>query len=207
MRKAFTVIEIVIVVVIVGILSVLAIQAMYRPDHLSLAQEELILRLRYTQHLAVMVDKFDSNDTEWKTKRWRFHCDNGSLKCSVFAPSAALGVKASVPNLKSDFAIDPQTRNYLTGGYGAVSETDERAMPELALRNFREIEDISLSGCGTGADLMIVFDEIGRPYAPDGANPPKLLASPCVITLTHQEDKENAKVCIQPETGRVHNDC
>jgi hypothetical protein len=115
-------------------------------------------------------------------------------------------VKADTPNSPSDFAIDPQTRNYLTGGYGAVSETDERAMPELALGSFRDIKDISLSGCGTGADLIIVFDEIGRPYAPDGANPPKLLTSPCVITLEHIEE-ESAKVCIQPETGRVHNDC
>ena len=156
-----------------------------------------------------MDDKFEPDNGDWERKRWRFDCHVGDISCSVYAPSDDT---TAFPAEVEDFALDPMTRNYLTGGYGAIiGATHERATPELSLGVARQIQNMVFTNCGTIEEgrSIIFFDEIGRPYALNGSYPtnsPKLLGARCEITLTHI-DGESAKVCVEPETGRVHDGC
>ncbi|EAJ5693991.1 prepilin-type N-terminal cleavage/methylation domain-containing protein [Campylobacter fetus] len=73
MKKAFTLIEIIIVLVIVGIMASFTIPKLNRND-LRLAADQIVSHIRYTQHLAIIDDKFDTKDTKdtnWYKGRWQ----------------------------------------------------------------------------------------------------------------------------------------
>ena len=58
MKKAFTMLELVLVIVIVGILSFALVNGWER-NTLREAADQLVNHIRYTQHLAMQEDKFD----------------------------------------------------------------------------------------------------------------------------------------------------
>ena len=60
MKKAFTMLELVFVIVIVGILSIVAASSFQR-NTLREAADQVVSHIRYTQHLAMMDDKFVPN--------------------------------------------------------------------------------------------------------------------------------------------------
>ena len=64
MKKAFTMLELVFVIVIIGILAVVAMPSFQR-DTLQEAGNQIISHIRYTQHLAMMDDKFNPADATW----------------------------------------------------------------------------------------------------------------------------------------------
>ena len=77
MKKAFTMLELIFVIVIVGILSFIAASSFQR-NTLREAADQLVSHIRYTQHLAMMDDKFKSNGANaqnWFRENWqiRFH--------------------------------------------------------------------------------------------------------------------------------------
>ena len=74
MKKAFTMIELVIAIVIIGILSTIAIQKLHT-NTLTSAAKSVINDLRYLQYLALNNDAYDGSKT-YASKRWQFkkHC-------------------------------------------------------------------------------------------------------------------------------------
>jgi prepilin-type N-terminal cleavage/methylation domain-containing protein len=204
MRRAFTFIEIIAVVVIVGILTAIVISS-FKEDKIGLAKEEMILRLRYAQHLAVMDDKFNPEQGLWDRRRWRFNCNN-ARSCAVFAPSNPGGALVS-----SDFAVDPQDRTLLTGDCRGLTDcSDANTTQRLALGLRWGISNIATTNIATngncgGGDLTIIFDEIGRPYIINGGAP-ALLSETCKITITNPEEGQES-FCVEPETGFVRDNC
>ena len=77
MKKAFTMLELIFVIVIVGILSFIAASSFQR-NTLREAADQLVSHIRYTQHLAMMDDKFDPNDNDWYLGRWQIVFANNS---------------------------------------------------------------------------------------------------------------------------------
>lgn len=65
MKKAFTLLEIIFVVLVIGIISVVLV-----PKFNSIIVSEkvikLIAKIRYTQHLAIIDNKYDTSDENWK---------------------------------------------------------------------------------------------------------------------------------------------
>ena len=70
MLNAFTLIELVFVIVVVGVLAA-AIIPRIQTNPVKEAAIQLLSHIRYTQHLAMVDDKYNSNDSAWFKKDGR----------------------------------------------------------------------------------------------------------------------------------------
>lgn len=70
MRKAFTMLELVFVIVVIGILAA-AIIPSTRTNPAQEAAIQLLSHIRYTQHLAMIDDKYDAANPTWFQERWQ----------------------------------------------------------------------------------------------------------------------------------------
>ena len=70
MKKAFTLLELVFVLVVIGILAAFMIPST-RTNPAVDAAIQLESHIRYTQHLAMIDDKFDANNTRWYRNLWK----------------------------------------------------------------------------------------------------------------------------------------
>ena len=68
MKKAFTMLELVVVIVVIGIIAVAALPRI-NDDHIAEAADQVMSHIRYTQHLAMQDSKVGDGD-EWYKKRW-----------------------------------------------------------------------------------------------------------------------------------------
>jgi hypothetical protein len=202
--------EAVIVVMIVGILAMIAVATSYEPDRLALARDQIIRHLRYAQHLAVMDDKFDPDDSNWTAKKWRVRFSSHGNPIYVGGKPngwsySVFSDKEPKPNNApaiSEMAVDPLTKKRLSGGFNSSLKSDDpRATPEMALWYWK-VENIVFSNCLQ----TIGFDEIGRPYNMHNNSASvtivDAITTTCKITLEN-ENKEKASLCVYPETGRV----
>ena len=85
-RFAFTLLELVFVIIVIGILAVLAMPD-FKSNQLQQAAEQVANHIRYTQHLAMIDDKFDPNDPTWWRERWqiRFRLLMGEYGYVIFS--------------------------------------------------------------------------------------------------------------------------
>jgi len=225
MKKAFSMLELVFVLVVIGILAAVIIPST-RTNPLQEAATQVVSDIRYTQHLAMMDDKFDSTDTNWYKERWsiRFKQD---LVYSLLSPA---GLYSNVwaytiygdtshdgnPNL-SEIAKNPLNNSqYLSGGYNNILHVDdEKSMKKMRLGTSYGINEVSFSGGCRSNVLYIYFDHLGRPfnsmnttaaYESASAGWHKLLTSACKISLcegscTGTSSDTEIVISIHPETG------
>ncbi|MEA3523682.1 MAG: type II secretion system protein [Campylobacterota bacterium] len=190
-RFAFTMIELVFAIVVIGILSAVFIPRMDR-DSLSEAAIQLASHIRYTQHLAMVDDKYMPNPDMssqansasriqearyWYLGRWqlRFSTANSSQSYMVMSDSTISNYdgnpNASVNFSYSEVARDPLDNNkYLIGTTFSSfdNDSDEHINDNLDLKDKYGIEAISISGGASGSTARrIIFDHLGRPYRGD----------------------------------------
>jgi len=223
MKKAFTLLELIFVIVVIGILAGTIIPNV-KSSSLYDAASQLVNHIRYTQHLAMVDDKFDSTDSDWYKTRWQIKFSNVSGSDNKWAYAIFQDInKDGNPNA-FETAVNPLDNNKrLTGGYSGTIEYDEAsATKELNLGNKYSIMDIDFENCGinnSDSKKRIFFDNLGRPYInnpklldskyKDGSNS-MLLKQSCRIILCNTDDCSSAnddeKVLIQieDETGYVH---
>lgn len=212
MKKAFTMIELVFVIVVVGILSYF-VSAGFQRNTLREAADQLVTHIRYTQHLAMMDDKFDPNDATWYQTRWQvvFNSDANTYNQWAYTIFSD-GNKNANPNLTlSEVAINPiDPSKFLTGGYtGIIFSDGVGATPEMNLGRKYGVTAITFSAaCQFAGSQRIAFDYLGRPLKgrPNGfgaiyeAN--RLITARCQITLA--DGANNIIIAIEPETGYTH---
>ncbi len=220
MKKAFTLIELVFVIIIIGILSAVLIPQFNRPTLIE-AVNQLVSHIRYTQHLAMVDNKFDSNEAIWYKGRWQifFAKTKGSDKewsYTIFSDKRGTVGFTGFPDIK-EIAKNPlnPTTQYLTGGYtwGNIpykdkhtKEIDSRVTKNMNLGHYYSIKDIEFrGGCRNGKNRRIAFDSIGRPIYGNskyldslyhGTNSPKgshLIRTQCIIELCTIDDCTYAK--------------
>lgn len=201
-RFAFTMLELVFVIIVIGILAVLAMPN-FTTNPLQQAAEQIASHIRYTQHLAMVDDKYDPTDATWWQKRWQIRFPHTTIAgeeiyyYEVFRDEDKAGNSDA-----SEEAIDPLTKQTLGDGVTAVASISEDAAVNLT-KNFG-ISEVGGTCVVGGAFRTLVFDHLGRPYldaytglysnpAPNGG---------CTIELKHQSDG-NATISVQPETGYV----
>lgn len=220
MKKAFTMIELVFVIVIVGIISVM-IAPSFGGNNLRQAADQLVSHIRYTQHLAMMDNKFSTTDSNWFLGRWqiRFSQANSSESYFIMSDTITSSYDAN-PNAPigfsySEVAQDPANPEiYLIGTEYSSFDNDSREHinPKLDLLSEYGITSINISGGSTGStSRRVIFDNIGRPYRGDTKlSNPNTISSPTdriaqtQITITISDGVENEVIAIEPETGYTH---
>ena len=211
-KPAFTMLELVFVIVAIGILSAVFIPR-FGQNKLSEAANQLISHIRYTQHLALMDDKFDATDGSWYKKRWQIVFStadanaNNQPSYSIFSDKDADGTIDA-----NELALNPIDKTkYLTGGVAGFNITNMSTFlgtKELNLGTKYKIATLTLSASCSNDGTTIAFDHLGRPLkgplvgygSPYPTN--DLISVPCDIKMTSSYG--TATIRIEPETGYVH---
>jgi prepilin-type N-terminal cleavage/methylation domain-containing protein len=208
-KSAFTMMEVIFVIIVIGILSAVFIPK-FGSNNLSRAANQVISHIRYTQHLALMDDKYDSNNQYWYKKRWEIIFGSSAytenkIAYTIFSDTS----KTGEPDI-SEMARNPlNSTKVLSGGYsGTLATSNSIATAELNIGKKYGITSYTLTGGCSGA--RISFDYFGRPLkgdlstmtGPYTAGTQRLITRQCVITLN--TSSENVRIAIEPETGYVH---
>ena len=108
MKKAFTMIELVFVIVVMGILAA-AIIPSTRTNPAQEAAIQLLSHIRYTQHLALVNDKYDATNATWFQNRWqiRFVGNTYSIVSdnNTFATNPSNGAPLQNIDLNDDYSV------------------------------------------------------------------------------------------------------
>lgn len=213
MKKAFTMLELVFVIVVIGILAAVVIPRA-GSNRLHEAAVQVVSHIRYTQHLAMVDDKFNGSETDWHKRRWQLlfgtSADtNNKIAYSIFSDAPTFSGNPGI----SELAKNPMSSNkLLTGGFSGVISyaTDSRVTREMNIGEKYGIGDVSFSAeCSINGSKRIAFDYIGRPlrgaldsYTSSYPAADRLITSTCIITLISND--ENVSIAIEPETGYAH---
>ncbi|ALV24226.1 putative type II secretion system protein [Campylobacter iguaniorum] len=204
MKKAFTLLELVVVIVVIGVLASVAMPRFDR-NNLQLAADQILSHIRYTQHLAMVDDKFNPVDANWYKSRWQiyFNTYNGEQTYTIFSDSPTY---SGNPDGK-EIAKNPlKPDQMLTIGHSGISTINPS--PELNLTKKYGITNITLSsGCSVSGSKRITFDELGRPYKGNiksNSNAYQNAASDCSIKISTKTECINIKVTSR--TGYAYTD-
>lgn len=185
MRKAFTLLELVFVIVVIGILAAVIIPNT-RTNPAREAAVDLVSKIRYTQHLAMVDDKFDVADATWMRNRWQIVFTDANTKYSITHFNYNNGVLGA-----QTYAQDPLNTS------SNIEAIDLNAKYGVT---------VTLIG-GCAGETAIIFDHLGRPMVGDISDDAaayvagQLMTAPCEITLNNGE---NVSINIEPETGYAH---
>ncbi|SFV74703.1 Putative periplasmic ATP /GTP-binding protein [hydrothermal vent metagenome] len=220
MKKAFTLMELIFVLIVIGILAVLIIPKT-KTNPLQEAAIQLASHLRYTQHLAMIDDKYTTSDDKWYKMRWilvfsssKYTGGSDVWAYTIFSDTAG---NHTGDAQQSEIAKNPLNQEQLmTGGYGkekAINFTDDgfKGMKELNIgTKYGIIGDNGVKLKGGCRYSRIGFDYLGRPMYgshKDSVKPyddyhQQLIKTDCKIILTDQENN-SVTLIIKPETGYI----
>ena len=205
--------ELVFVIVVIGILAAVVIPRT-GSNRLNEAAIQVVSHIRYTQHLALVDDKFNSSDSIWFKRRWQIIFGNSAYtdyKPAYTIFSDTSGTASGNPD-QSEIAKNPlDSSKVLSGGHsGTINFTDpddkKIATKEMNLGATYGIESYSLNGGCSGA--RIAFDHLGRPFTGNlestevAYDSGRLIKERCDIILAN--DEGSITIAIEPESGYAH---
>ena len=218
MKKSFTILEVVLVIVVIGILAVVIIPKFTRND-LTISANQILTHIRYTQHLAMIDDKYDPSKEDWYKELWQIRffkkdtaSSDGSSKWgyAVFSDKDNGSGYDGNPNATTgEVAKEPLTGKLLSGGF-TITYNDPRTYKPAAIEEEYDIVDVRFSdSCQYSNSKRIVFDNLGRPLKGNPLNytksyeSNKIIRNLCLITFCFHNDScaKNFKIAIEPETG------
>ncbi len=220
MKKAFTMLELIFVIVVIGILTSVIIPRT-QTNSLEQAANQVIEHIRYTQHLAMVDDIYESNNIQWYKKRWEIKfgkSKNTNYKMAYSIFSDHINKKGNYdgkPNF-SELAINPNNLGaYLSGGYSGGLKTNDkknRSNKKMNIGEYYSIKNILFSGGCSKNRYFLYFDYLGRPFNSINKNnsyeKDKLLTNDCKISLcieecTGESSINELVINISKETGYV----
>ena len=172
MKKAFTMLELVFVIVVIGILAAVIIPRV-KTNPVDEAAVNLLSKIRYTQHLALVDDKYGENTlpaVDWYKKRWQINFSGNTYSI--------------VSDNNATFAKDPQNSD-------DINNTTLKGISTITANG----------GCTTlsfdymGRPLVGSLSATAAPYTNGN-----LLRSDCNITITDTSGNQR-NITITPETG------
>lgn len=215
MKNAFTLIELIFIIVIMGIL-ISVIIPRTNSNKLDEAAIQLLSHIRYTQHLAIVDDKFDNLDSKWYKSRWQIRFTDGTSsshdKVAYAIFSDFVGTHSGHPETQ-ELARDPLTNQYITGGITNGVEYDDDNVYQLSNLGMKYgVENITLSSsCKYYKSMRIAFDNLGRPmkgnlssssFSSSYISSNRMITNKCEITLV--KNTKEITIIIEPETGYTH---
>lgn len=232
MKKAFTMLELIMVIVIVGILAAVIIPRT-GSNKLAECAVQLISDIRYTQHLAMIDDKYDTNESLWFRQRWQlsFSTASGTLSYMIFSdkPSSA-GSYDGNPGANNTYtnvevAHNPlNSNNYMIGATNTSFDNynTSRLTTRLDIKQTYGIEFVKMTGGTNSTVKRILFDNFGRPYRGTGASSSthpinssvdflasstiriKLCTQICVGSNSTANNDNELIIAVEAETGYAH---
>ncbi|MBN2815259.1 MAG: prepilin-type N-terminal cleavage/methylation domain-containing protein [Campylobacterales bacterium] len=201
-KKAFTMIELVFVIVVIGIIAAVVIPNT-RTNPLQEAALQVLSHIRYTQHLALVSDQYQTGVNWWRA-RWQIYFQhdqsgNQNVVYTIYSDRNHDGVAVSPNPNAGEIAKDPMSGLDLTGNslYGTtfIKSMNLSAKYGVVLAN---MNNLMRDGCANAR--RIFFDNLGRPMLQSDTSPQQqLLAANCTIRLT--DGTEFVDIRITPETG------
>ncbi|WP_297936387.1 prepilin-type N-terminal cleavage/methylation domain-containing protein, partial [uncultured Campylobacter sp.] len=168
MKKAFTMLELVVVIVVIGIIAAAALPRI-NDDHIAEAADQVMSHIRYTQHLAMQDSKFDPTDANWFRKRWSITFTRASFcggssewRYSVYYDRSATGNLNSADEVARD-PLDPS--KFMSSGWAGITNADcANVSNKYNLTTNFGITNVQFRGvCGQAGLQTLSFDEFGRP--------------------------------------------
>ncbi|MBK1972962.1 prepilin-type N-terminal cleavage/methylation domain-containing protein [Campylobacter sp. TTU-622] len=223
MKKAFSLLELVLVIFIIGI--IFSLINFYKPkDRLMEAAVQILNDIVYVRNLAMLqtdfrIKEFSVAKREWYKSKWQLYfiksssATNNEQTYTIFLDkngdgNANLG-KTDI-NLDREIAVDilNPTKLMNSGQSGVISKLDKKASKRFNIEEQFGISSVEFKGSCSGS-TRIVFDELGRLYSPlkNAKNIyDKTLTKknePCIIRL---QSKFNKQICIviDPLTGYAY---
>jgi len=213
--------ELVFVIVVVGILAATIIPRFSR-DSLQEAADQVISHIKYTQHLAMIDDKFTTNDPKWFKGRWqirffykKYASKDGNTKKWAYAvfsdkPNSSGNFDGNPNATTGEVAIDPLNQTLMSGGF-TIYYSNKKTNKKCAIGETYGIKNVKFIGCGSSS-TRIAFDYLGRPISGNLKSSNKsyesnrLLKTQCRIVLCKNSscDDNNITIAIEPETGYTH---
>jgi len=180
MKKAFTLIELVFVIVVIGILAA-AIIPRTTTNPVAEASVDLLSKIRYTQHLSIVNDKYDATNVNWFKDRWQI----------VFSGNS--------------YSIVSENNNT----YARDNLDTAQEIKDIQLKGLNSI--VLSGGCSgkstisfdyLGRPLVGNLSVTTSSYTTSGNNG-QLLASNTVCSIKLTNGTKTSYIDIQPETGYV----
>jgi len=223
-KNAFSMLELVFVIVIIGILAATIIPQT-KTNPLQEAAVQLASHIKYTQHLAMIDDRYDSSNVDsngtvkWYKERWQLVFSNNAntdhqLGYTIFSDHK--DDSSGEPNI-DEIAKNPQNPNQLmSGGYTGtvklkIGHSDFMGMKKLNIGKSYGVISVTITGGVGCTGGRISFDHLGRPFkgSQSSMSSPynstsgtqRLLRNVCDITLSDGSD--SAVIKLRPETGYV----
>ncbi|MDD5053661.1 MAG: prepilin-type N-terminal cleavage/methylation domain-containing protein [Sulfuricurvum sp.] len=199
-RFAFTMMELIFVIIIIGVLAALAMPSFHR-DPLYEAATQIVNHIRYTQHLAMVDDKYNDNNLTWYKEKWqiRFRRSSGSSGYVIFSD------KNQLRNVDPDEpAIDPSSGIRMDGfnqyKIADLTNTYNIKGDDNGIRQNCLTQDGSKVSSNRG---VFAFDQLGRPYTglSNAIYPTQyLMKTDCNLILTDKDNK-TITITVRAETG------
>ncbi len=187
MKRSFTLVELIFVIVVIGILAAVIIPRL-GTSNLQKASEIFINTIRYTQHLAMIDDKYvpskelssypsdiqrKKDARQWFKKWWTFQvwhpipsytasCDRSGPGLIVFSdtPSTGDNYEFNAMASKGECARDPQDKEPIAV---CISESNYVNDKYNLQRRFG-IEKVVIETPCQSLKNYVAFDELGRPH-------------------------------------------
>lgn len=202
MKKAFTMLELVFVIVVIGILAAVVIPRI-GSNKLQEAAIQVVSHIRYTQHLAMVDDKFDANKATWYRAHWQIYFKHnsdgsGNVVYSIYSNKDLDDMTTSVNPDADEIAKSPLDRKNLTGDSLYTNRTESMNISKKYGIEIANMDTMMSDGCNQAR--RIFFDHLGRPMLASNTGPYQtLLTETCKITMTSSEG--TVEIAIEPETG------